>query len=118
MHRRRSGRRALFSRAAQLVPDRFQDRALFAWDETDLRKIRAHRIKSEDVEQGLSNSPIPIYEQGAQEEPRYVYYCETDAVRLLAAIVIERGEQVRVVTAYDLDAARKRDDLARRVRGE
>lgn len=40
--------------------------AVFDWDENNLRKIRAHRIKSEEVEQGLSNSPIPIYEQDVQ----------------------------------------------------
>lgn len=65
--------------------------AVFDWDENNLRKVRAHRIKSEEVEQGLSNSPILIYEQDAQGEPRYVYYCESDAGRLLAAILIERG---------------------------
>lgn len=92
--------------------------AVFDWDENNLRKIRAHRIKSEEVEQGLSNSPILIYEQDAQGEPRYVYYCESDGGRLLAVIVIERGEQIRVVTAYDLDAGQKRDYLARRARGE
>jgi uncharacterized DUF497 family protein len=70
------------------------------------------------VEQGLSNSPILIYEQDAQGEPRYVYYCESDAGRLLAVIAIERGEQIRVVTAYDLDGGQKRDYLARRMRGE
>jgi hypothetical protein len=40
------------------------------WDENNLRKIRAHRIKSEEVEQGLSNSPILIYEQDVQGELR------------------------------------------------
>ena len=91
---------------------------VFDWDENNLRKIRTHRIKPEEVEQGLSNGPILIYEQDVQGEPRYVYYCETDAGRLVAAIVIERGEQIRVVTAYDLDAGQKKDYLARRVRGE
>ena len=62
-----------------------------------------------EVEQGLSNSPILIYEQDVQGELRYIYYCETDSGRLLAAIVVERGEKVRVVTAYDLDAGQKRD---------
>jgi len=38
--------------------------------------------------------------------------------RLLAVIVTERGEQLRVVTAYDLDSAQKRDYLRRRVKGE
>jgi hypothetical protein len=31
------------------------------WDENNLRKIRAHRIKPEEVEQGLSNRPILIW---------------------------------------------------------
>ena len=43
--------------------------AVFDWDENNLRKIRVHRIKSEEVEQGLSNSPILIYEQDARECP-------------------------------------------------
>jgi hypothetical protein len=43
---------------------------------------------------------------------------ETDARRLLAVIVTERGGQIRVVTAYDLDAQQKRDYAARRMRGE
>jgi len=92
--------------------------AVFDWDENNLRKIRTHRIKPEEVEQGLANSPIPIYEQDVQGELRYVYYCEADSGRLLAVIVAERGEQIRVVTAYVLDAGQKRDYLARRLRGE
>ena len=92
--------------------------AVFDWDENNLRNVRAHRIKSEEVEQGLSNSPILIYEQDVQGELRYVYYCETNSGRMLAVILIERAEQIRVVAAYDLDAGQKRDYLARRVRGE
>jgi hypothetical protein len=33
-------------------------------------------------------------------------------------IVTERGESIRVVTAYDLDAGQKRDYLKRRAQGE
>jgi hypothetical protein len=36
----------------------------------------------------------------------------------LAIIVTERGEKLRVVTAYNLDAGQKRDYLSRRARGE
>ena len=92
--------------------------AVFDWDKNNLRKIRAHRIKPEEVEQGLSNNPILIYEQDVQGEPRYVYYSESDSGRLLAVVLTERGGRIRVVTAYDLDAGQKRDYLARRVRGE
>ena len=66
---------------------------MFDWDENNLRKIRAHRIKPGEVEKALSSDPIPIYEQDVQGEVRYVYYCETDSGRLLAVVLVERGEQ-------------------------
>lgn len=91
---------------------------MFDWDKNNLRKIRAHRIKTEDVERALSNDPILIHEQDIDGEIRYVYYGETDAGRFLAVVLVERGEKIRVVTAYDLDAGQKRDYLARRLRGE
>jgi hypothetical protein len=47
-----------------------------------------------------------------------VYYGESDAGRLLAVILTERDDRIRVVTAYRLDAAQKRDCFARRLRGE
>jgi uncharacterized DUF497 family protein len=87
-------------------------------DRDNLRKIRAHRIKREEAEQALWNDPIPIYEQDVGGELRFVYYGETNAGRLLAVIVTERGESIRVVTAYDLDAGQKRDYLKRRAQGE
>ena len=94
------------------------ENAVFDWDTSNLRKIRAHRIKPEEVEQSLANSPIPVYEQDMQGELRYVYYGETDSGRLVAIVVAERGEKIRVVTGYDLDAGQKRDYLVRRARGE
>jgi len=49
---------------------------------------------------------------------RYIYYGETGGARLLAVVVTERGERLRVVTAYDLDASQRRDYWARRLEGE
>ena len=92
--------------------------AVFDWDKNNLRKVRAHRIKPEEVEGALSSDPILIYEQNVQGEARYIYYCETASGRLLAVIVVERDDKIRVVTAYDLDAGQKKDYLARRLRGE
>lgn len=88
---------------------------MFDWDEHDLRKIRSHRIKHEEVEQALSNDPILIYEQMVEGEARYVYYSESDIGRLLALVTTERKGRIRVVTAYDLDAGQKRDYLTRRL---
>ena len=66
----------------------------------------------------LSSAPILIYEQDVQGEMRYVYYCETASGRLLAVVLVDRDDRIRVVTAYDLDAGQKRDYLARRAQGE
>ncbi len=46
------------------------------------------------------------------------YTSETTAGRLLAVVITERGERIRVITAYELDAGQKRDYLALRLRGE
>ena len=91
---------------------------MFDWDPNNLRKIRAHRIKREEVEQTLLNDPIPIHEQEVGGELRFVYYGGTGGGRLLAIIVTERGDSIRVVTAHDLDAGQKRDYLRRRMKGE
>jgi uncharacterized protein len=91
--------------------------AVFNWDQHNLKKIRAHRIKSVEVEEALSRDPILIYEQDAYEE-RYVYYGETKRSRLLAIVLTERKGRIRVITAYDLDAGQKRDYLKRRAEGE
>ncbi len=91
---------------------------MFEWDRNNLRKIRAHRIKREEAEQELVNDPIPIHVQDVQGEVRFVYYGETNAGRLLAVVLTERRERLRVVTAYDLDAGQNRDYLRRRTLGE
>ena len=91
---------------------------MFEWDQNNLRKIRAHRITREETEQALLNDPIAIYEQDVEGERRFVYYGETNAGRLLAVIVTERADNIRAVTAYDLDAGQRRDYLDRRAGGE
>lgn len=87
---------------------------MFEWDRNNPRKIRAHGIERAEVEQALLSDPIPIYEQSVEGELRFVYYGESNTGRLLAAVVTERGENVRVMTAYDLDAGQRHDYHARR----
>lgn len=91
---------------------------MFDWDQNNLTKIRAHRIKAAEVEEALGRQPILIYEQDADGEARYVYYGQTERNRLLAIVLTERDNRIRVITAYELDAGQKRDYLERRARGE
>ncbi len=82
---------------------------MFDWDEHNLKKIKAHRVKVAEVEQALSREPILIYEQISDQEARYVYYGETERSRMLAIVLTERDNKIRVITAYDLDAGQKRN---------
>ena len=91
---------------------------VFDWDRNNLRKIRDHRIKQIEAEQALSRDPILIYEQDANGEIRYVYYGETERNRMIAVVLTERDEKIRVITAYDLDAGQRRDYMNRRAQGE
>ena len=91
---------------------------VFDWDRHNLKKIKAHGIDAAEVEETLSFSPIAIYEQDAGGESRYVYYGETASLRLLAVVLTERNDKIRVITAYELDAGQKRDYFERRLKGE
>jgi uncharacterized protein len=92
--------------------------SVFDWDQNNLEKLRVHRIKRAEVQEALSRDPILIYEQDAEGEARYVYYGETNRNRMLAVVLTERDDKIRVITAYELDAGQKRDYLERRAQGE
>jgi uncharacterized DUF497 family protein len=91
---------------------------VFQWDRNNLRKIKAHEIHRDEAEQAILNDPICIYEQSVDGELRFVYYGEANSGRLLAVVATERGDYIRVVTAYDLDAGQRRDYYSRRLLGE
>ena len=62
--------------------------AVFDWDQNNLKKIRAHRIKVAAVEQALSREPVLIYGQDG----------ETERNRLRAVVLTERDKKLRVIT--------------------
>ena len=47
-----------------------------------------------------------------------MYYGETGSSRMIAVVLTERNDKIRVITAYDLDSGQKRDYLERRKGGE
>ena len=86
----------------------------FEWDQDNLRKLLAQKIEREEVEQALSNNPVPVLEQDVEGDLSYVYYGETNAGRVLSVVVIESADNVRVITAGDLNADQRRDYRQRR----
>jgi hypothetical protein len=84
------------------------------WDQDNLSKIQAQKIERDEIEQALQNNPIPVLEQDVEGDFSYVYYSETNAGRPLSVVVIESGNEVRVLTASELNADQRRDYLERR----
>lgn len=82
---------------------------MFEWDRSNLRKIRAHGVTQDEAEQALMNESIPVYEQDIEGEHRFAYYGRTSSGRLLAVVATQRGDKIRVVTAYDLNRRQLRD---------
>lgn len=60
---------------------------------------RAIVIGRDEAKQAILDDAIPIYEQEVEGELRFLYYGKTSAGRLLAVVVTERGDNVRVITA-------------------
>jgi uncharacterized DUF497 family protein len=92
------------------------DPARFDRDANNIHKVERHRITPEEAEEVLDNDPLYQYPQQAEDEERYLVYGETHAGRMLAVAFTLRGERIRVITAYDLDADQKRRYLQERLR--
>lgn len=90
------------------------DLKVFDWDRHNLKKIRAHDLTREETEEAVLNDPLValVYEVGG--ELRTTLYSETNAARIIAVVVTDRNETLRVVTAYDLSARQRRHYLQMR----
>jgi uncharacterized DUF497 family protein len=65
--------------------------------------------------EAMHNDPLFQHEQQADDEERELYYGETRGGRMLAIAITWRGQQLRIVTAYNLDASQIRDYLQQRL---
>jgi uncharacterized DUF497 family protein len=87
---------------------------MLEWDQDNVGKLLAQSIEREEIEQALGNNPIPVLEQDVEGDFSYVYYGVTNAGRLLSVVAIESNDNVRIITAGDLNADQRRDYLQRR----
>lgn len=75
---------------------------MFEWDKGNIEHIIEHSITPEEVEQAYFNEPLIVDEQNRAGETRFLCLGETDRGRLLSFVFTERGENVRIVTAYPM----------------
>jgi uncharacterized DUF497 family protein len=88
---------------------------VFDWDRHNEQKLKRHDITREEAQQVMLNDPFFQYPQDAGDEQRELYLGETDSGRLLAVALTIRGDRIRIVTAYDMDADQKQRYLQYRL---
>ncbi len=74
------------------------------WDRINLRKILAHRVEPEEVEEAFTDTRGQIRRVGRGGQlRRYQLIARTESGRYLRVIFERLPEGVRVVTAFDAD---------------
>jgi hypothetical protein len=91
---------------------------VFDWDQHNLKKIKAHRVKAAEVRTGLIAGTDLDLRATRRLRCDTCITAQPSEGRLLAIVVTERDDKIRVITAYDLDAGQKRDYRERRAREE
>ncbi len=89
---------------------------MFLWDDANTGHIARHNVSCQEAEQVLNNHPLDIEEQLVESELRWMQLGETDADRVLIVISTMRGDDIRVVTAFEAEPRLRR--LYHRLRGE
>ena len=71
----------------------------FEWDEANTSHIARHGVRTQEAEQVIQNDPMDVEVRNGDEK-RVLQLGTTDMDRILFVVVTERGEKLRVVTAY------------------
>jgi uncharacterized DUF497 family protein len=75
----------------------------FDWDAENKKHIGLHVVQTVEAEEALQNDPVVVQYQERDGEDRVLVLGQTNAGRLLAVVYTERGEKIRVVTAYPMN---------------
>jgi uncharacterized DUF497 family protein len=84
------------------------------WDSRNRKHIARHRVSPEEAEQVLQNDPLTVQFQDHDAEEGVLCLGQTDRGRLLAVVYAERGQAIRVVTAYPMTRRLEEFYLSRR----
>lgn len=72
------------------------------WDRINLRKVIAHRVEPEEIEEAFTDAKAYIRRtKGSSSARRYQMIARTESGRYLRVIFERLSEGVRVVTAFD-----------------
>lgn len=81
---------------------------MFDWDEANLAHIAKHGVTREEAEQAVDIAPLDLMRQYHEGEERFLLAGITSAGRVLLVVTTERGDRMRVVTAYAAPPAIRR----------
>jgi len=84
----------------------------FDWDKHNLGHIARHKLRPEEVEQVLLNSPLPVSEEVRNEEQRFLEIGHTEAGTVVWVCWTERDGKVRPVTAWAASKQEREDYYA------
>lgn len=74
----------------------------FDWDAGNIEHIAEHDVEPEEVVEVLYNRPVRVSKEETEEgEARIRVVGRTNYDRLLTVVYTERGEKIRIVTAFD-----------------
>ncbi len=73
----------------------------FIWDYDNLTHIAEHDVTPEEAEEVIHGDTLPLDYQDRSDEERHREVGVTARGRFLEVVTTWRGENIRVVTAYD-----------------
>ena len=86
--------------------DDFSSFVGFQWDEDNTDKnLTKHNVQNWESEQIFFNKPLLVLDDPKHSlvEKRWAAFGRTDAGRLLVVVFTRRGEQIRVISARDMN---------------
>lgn len=84
---------------------------LFEWDFGNIDKnYKKHDVSNQEAEEVFNNKPIILFSdtKHSQSEIRYLVWGQTNNQRKLAIIFTSRNNQIRIISARDMNKKERR----------
>jgi uncharacterized protein len=74
---------------------------LFDWEAANIAHIAEHEVAPEEAEQVILGGPLDVGFDVVNGEERWSYIGETSSGLILRVVITMRGDQIRVLTAFE-----------------